>query len=263
MAARSKGQSKPVILPAGPLESCLRTMPNPTDTPGLVSRLRQHPVLGHLGADGLAALVQQAAVVRFAERAQIFAQGDDSRSVMAVAEGYVKLSAVTLNGREVVLDLAGPGSVFGELAVLNGWPRVAPATALADRVLPSIDHVRHLPGGFAQAPAEQADQLQHRRRRPVERTRECRTIDMPAAVRIAKALLRLAALHSRPVGGGPQIELALSQREPGGMTGLIREIINRYLGNWRDTGWLRLSDRGIILTDVQALRALVPDYDLD
>ena len=238
-------------------------MPNPADTPELVSRLRQHAVLGHLGADGLATLVQQAAVVRFAERAQIFAQGDDSRSVMAVAQGYVKLSAVTLNGREVVLDLAGPGSVFGELAVLNGWPRAAAATALADCVLLSIDG-----GAFSRAlgrePVAMMELIRLLSRR-LRKTTEQMTdvIDMPAAVRIAKALLQLAALHSRPVGGGLQIELALSQRELGGMTGSIREIINRHLGNWRDAGWLRLSDRSIILTDVQALRALVRDYDLD
>ena len=99
--------------------------------------------------------------------------------------------------------------------------------------------------------------------RRLQKTTEQMTdvIDMPAPVRIAKALLQL--LHSRPVGGGLQIELALSQRELGGMTGSIRETINRHLGNWRDAGWLRLSDRSIILMDVQALRALVPDYDLD
>ena len=238
-------------------------MPNPADTPAIVSRLRQHPVLGHLSADGLGILVQQAVVVRFPERAQIFAQGDDSRSLMAVAEGYVKLSAVTLNGREVVLDLAGPGSVFGELAVLNGWPRAAAATALVDCVLLSIDGAafsRTL-GREPAAMLELIRLLSQRLRKTTEQMTD--VIDMPASVRIAKALLQLAALHSRPVGGGLQIELALSQRELGGMTGLIREIINRHLGNWRDAGWLRLSDRSIILTDVQALRALVRDYDLD
>ncbi len=238
-------------------------MPNPVDTPTIVSRLRQHAVLQHLAGDGLASLVQQATILRFHERAQIFAQGDDSRSVMAVAEGFVKVSAVTLNGREVVLDLAGPGSVFGELAALNDWPRAAAATALADCVLLSIDGSA-FSRALSRAPAAMLELIRLLSRR-LRKTTEQMTdvIDMPAPVRIAKALLQLAALHSRPVAGGLQIELALSQRELGGMTGSIREIINRNLGNWRDAGWLRLSDRSIILTDVQALRALVRDYDLD
>ncbi len=41
------------------------------------------------------------------------------------------------------------------------------------------------------------------------------------------------------------------------------EIINRLLGNWRDAGWLRLSDRSIALTDVQALRTLLRDDALE
>ncbi len=238
-------------------------MPSSTDVPAIVSRLGRHPVLGCLGADGLAALVQQASMPRFRERAEIFAQGDDSRSLMAVTEGYVKLSAVTLNGREVVLDLAGPGSVFGELAVLNGWPRAAAATALSDCVLLSIEGAA-FSRALARAPAAMLELIRLLSRR-LRKTTEQMTdvIDMPAPARIAKALLRLAALHSRPVEGGLQIELALSQRELGAMTGSIREIINRHLGNWRDAGWLRLSDRSIVLTDVQALRTLVGDYECE
>jgi CRP-like cAMP-binding protein len=228
-----------------------------------VACLRQHPVLGHLGADGLGSLQQKVAVQRFPERAQIFQQGEHSRNVMAVAHGYVKLSAVTRNGREVVLDLAGPGSVFGELAVLNGWPRTATATALAECVLLSIDGAAfsHALGRTPAAMLELVRLLSRRLRKTTEQMTD--VIDMPASARIAKALLQLAALHSKPVPGGLQIELALSQRELGAMTGSIREIINRHLRNWRDAGWLRLSDRSIVLTDVQALRALLRDYELE
>ena len=228
-----------------------------------VACLRQHPVLGHLGADGLGSLQQKVAVQRFPERAQIFQQGEDSRSVMVVADGYVKLSAVTLNGREVVLGLAGPGSVFGELAVLNGWPRTATATALAECVLLSIDGAAfsHALGHRPAAMLEVIRLVSRRLRKTTEQMTD--VIDMPAPARIAKALLQLAALHSKPVPGGRQIELALSQRELGAMAGSIREVINRHLRNWRDAGWLRLSDRSIVLTDEQALRTLLRDYELE
>lgn len=228
-----------------------------------VARLRQHPVLGHLDADGLGSLVQKIAVQRFPERAQIFQQGDESRSVMAVADGYVKLSAVTLNGREVVLDVAGPGSVFGELAVFNGWPRAATATALAECVILSIDGAAfsRAVSRTPEAMLELFRMLSRRLRKTTERMTD--VIEMPAPARIAKAILQLAALHSKPVPGGLQIELALSQRELGGMTGSIREIINRHLRSWRDSGWLRLSDRNIVLTNVQALRSLLREYELD
>ncbi|MGH7153918.1 MAG: Crp/Fnr family transcriptional regulator [Acetobacteraceae bacterium] len=231
------------------------------DEGAILGRLGQHPVLRHLHDGGLTRLVRQAVVQSFAERATVFEQGDDRSSLMAVARGYVKLSVVTLNGREVVLDLAGPGSVFGELAALNGWPRSAAAVALTDCTLLAIDA-----GAFSRALAgapealmEMVRLLSRRLRRTTEQMTD--TLDLPAPARLAKALLELAALHSRPVRDGLQIELALSQRELGGMSGLIRESINRHLSNWRDAGWLRLSDRTITLTDIQALRALLRDYE--
>jgi len=231
------------------------------DEGAILSRLAEHPVLKHLHDDGLGRLVRQAVARRFAERETVFEQGDVSRSLMAVTQGYVKLSAVTVNGREVVLDLAGPGSVFGELAALNGWPRSAAAVALTDCTLLAIDA-----GAFSRALAEVPEALMEMVRllsRRLRRTTEqmTDTLDLPAPARLAKALLELAALHSRVVSDGLQIELALSQRELGGMSGLIRESINRHLSNWRDAGWLRLSDRTITLTDVQALRALLRDYE--
>jgi CRP-like cAMP-binding protein len=84
-------------------------------------------------------------------------------------------------------------------------------------------------------------------------------LELPAPVRLAKALLELAALHSRLGEGGLEISLPMSQRELGGMTGLIRESINKHLGSWREAGWLSQSGRTITLRNVAALRALVRD----
>jgi len=82
-------------------------------------------------------------------------------------------------------------------------------------------------------------------------------VDLPAPARLAKALFRLAALHSHPVPGGLRIDLMLSQRELGGMTGLTRESINKHLSGWRDSGWVQLDERAIVLSDLSALRGLL------
>jgi CRP-like cAMP-binding protein len=64
-------------------------------------------------------------------------------------------------------------------------------------------------------------------------------------------------LHSREAMDGLQINLPLSQRELGAMTGLIRESINKHLGTWRDAGWLSQAGRTITLHNLPALRALL------
>lgn len=225
--------------------------------------LARHQVLRRLPEAELAGLLRRATTQEFAERERIFDQGDAGRTVMAVVDGYVKLAASTETGREVIPEVAGPGAVFGELAVLNGWARAAEAEALSACRLLVIDGVE-----FVRTLMRQPDAMLEVVRLVSERLRTVTelmtdSVDLPAPARLAKALLRLAALHSHAVPGGLRIDLMLSQRELGGMTGLTRESINKHLSGWRDSGWVQLDDRAIVLTDLAAVRALLRHSNWD
>ena len=110
----------------------------PTQT-AVLEQLARHPLLQRLAREDLHALVGNATVRVFDERAVLFAQGDEGRSVLVMVHGYVKLSAVTAGGREVVLDVVGPGDLFGELGVLTDLARAATASALTPCSVLSID----------------------------------------------------------------------------------------------------------------------------
>jgi CRP/FNR family cyclic AMP-dependent transcriptional regulator len=228
----------------------------------ILEQLGRHPLLRRLVLDDLKSLVGDATVLVFAERDTVFAQGDPGQSALVVAHGYVKLGALTASGREVVLDVVGPGDVFGELAVLTEQSRAATATALAPTSLLSIDGRAFL-AALARSPDAMFWIIRLLGRR-LNRATEQMTdgLDLPAPVRLAKALLQLAALHSRPAADGLRINLPLSQRELGGMTGLIRESINKHLGLWREAGWLSQAGRTITLHDVAALHALLREHEM-
>ena len=92
-----------------------------------------HPrasILGLLAERDLLALLRQSSTRSMPKNRVLFRMGDEGRSVVLILQGYVKLSTMAANGREVVLEIAGPGSIFGEIAVLNGSPRRADATTL-------------------------------------------------------------------------------------------------------------------------------------
>ncbi len=225
----------------------------------VLEQLGRHPLLQRLAADDLKALVGNATVRVLDERAVVFAQGDDGRSVLVLVHGYVKLSAVTASGREVVLDVVGPGDVFGELGVLTEQGRAATAAALTPCSVLSIDGHAFL-AALGRSSEAMFWVIRLLGRRLNKATRQMTDgLELPAPARLAKALLQLAALHSRPAADGLQISLPLSQRELGAMTGLIRESINKHLGLWREAGWLSQTGRTITLHDVAALRALLGD----
>lgn len=229
----------------------------------LVEQLGRHALLRQFGQEELSGLVRRASLQNLAVRETVFSQGDQGASVLIVLKGFIKLSAVTMAGREVVLDVIGPGDVFGELAVLNDQPRAATAMTLAPTRLLAIDG-RSFIQTLSHSPAAMLGVIRLLSRRLSRTTAQMTDVlELPAPARLAKAVLELAALHSQPVSDGLRISLPLSQRELGGMTGLIRESINKHLGQWRDTGWLSLTERSITLHNVPALRGLLREYDVE
>jgi CRP-like cAMP-binding protein len=62
----------------------------------------------------------------------IFLRDDPARDLFLVRKGRVRLSILSSEGRELSLVHATQGDVFGEIALLDGGPRTANATALTE-----------------------------------------------------------------------------------------------------------------------------------
>jgi CRP/FNR family transcriptional regulator, cyclic AMP receptor protein len=222
---------------------------------------RTQNVLRLLPERDLLALLRQSSTKSLPKNRVLFRMGDEGRSVVLILQGYVKLSTMAPNGREVVLEIAGPGAIFGEIAVLNGSTRQADATTLTSCRVLAIDGglFRHLLAATPEAMFA-AIRLVTERLSAIT-AREMDAVSLPAPVRLAKALLRLAKLHSERVEDGVQIGFRLSQRELGAMTGLIRESINKHLKAWRAAGWVELCGNAVTLRNEHALRTFVRDNE--
>src|SRR3954447_12504103 len=92
----------------------------------------------------LADLARQAETRSYPVGTTIFDEGDLGDCVHVLRSGAVKVVRPS-HDAEVVLDVLGPGKVFGELAVLNSSPRTARLVALADSKTVVVDK-----GGFDQ-----------------------------------------------------------------------------------------------------------------
>ena len=78
-------------------------------------------------------------ISEFQRKQIIFSQGDDSKNVMYIQKGGVKLSVVNDVGKEAVVAILGPGNFFGE-GCLSGQPvRIGTATAITSTTLLIIE----------------------------------------------------------------------------------------------------------------------------
>lgn len=82
-----------------------------------------------LAKDQLEKVAALAVVKEFTKGSSIFFEGDDATGFYMVAAGKVKIFKMSLDGREQILHIFGPGEPFGEVPVFHGQP--FPANAIA------------------------------------------------------------------------------------------------------------------------------------
>ena len=61
----------------------------------------------------------------------LFVAGDPGNGFYRVEEGLLKISIVSASGAERILAILGPGSIVGDLAIIDGKPRSASVTRVA------------------------------------------------------------------------------------------------------------------------------------
>src|SRR6185503_15543130 len=96
----------------------------------IVELLGKSALFGSLAEPDLTAIAGRMRRVQFESDQMIFSRGDPGREIYLVLEGKIRLSILSSDGRELSFAHAGPGSIFGEIATLDGGERTAGATAI-------------------------------------------------------------------------------------------------------------------------------------
>ncbi len=224
--------------------------------------------LGAVGPDDLDALVSSGRMVRRAPGEALCLEGDPSSAVWFVVEGHVKLSKVALSGREVVLELRGPGEVVGEMGVIDGGPRSASVITLGPTELVALTPAEFF-DVVDRRPAISRRLLRHlvgRLRQAADRQLELGTADV--VVRLAQRLVELAgslgvdqtvdldAVAGDEATAGVLIAEGISQQDLADWCGTSRDSVVRALRHLRTAGLVDSGRSRVLIRDLPALRAL-------
>ena len=87
-----------------------------------VSAIARVSIFSKLSQTDIEDLTKIAAAKKYAPDKAVFFQGDPSDSLYIVVKGSVKVAKASEDGREKILDILGPGEIFGEFAMLDGHP---------------------------------------------------------------------------------------------------------------------------------------------
>jgi CRP-like cAMP-binding protein len=212
--------------------------------------------LAALTDEEAANLRSRAVTRRFRRGATLMNQGEAPGRVLVIEEGRAKITAITEDGRELVLAFGGPGDLLGELSALGGSPRVAtvralePLSALAvasgefEAFLDANPHVALVILRVVIARLRVADRQQ---------------VEFAAyqtVTRVARRLVELTERYGEQSGEGIRITLPISQEELAGWAGASREATTNALRDLRAVGLIETRRRHITVLDPEQLEQM-------
>ena len=92
--------------------------------------LRRCDVLSDISAEALQALLPGITMGSYRPRQVIYLPGDRAQGIHFLAQGRIKISKVTRDGKELTLAYRTEGDFFGEPCLLDGGPREEMAEAM-------------------------------------------------------------------------------------------------------------------------------------
>ena len=215
----------------------------------LAALLPANSVFADSSPDQLNDLLRAGKLQTLAPNEVILRQGDDGDSLVILLEGVVRVSMVTPNGREIILDYAEPGAVVGEIAVLDGEPRTASAISMWQGRLLRLS--RRSFEDYMERHPKIAIRLLRELARRLRQTNA--TIESDRAFTTGPRLARYLKRLSDSKVNGARLTSDLSQSELGMFVGISRENINRQLSAWANDGVIELSQGKIRVIDADYL----------
>jgi CRP-like cAMP-binding protein len=225
-------------------------------SPEVLDFLRASPVFGALPTHELGALAAAARETPCRAREYVFREGDAAQWLCLVKTGHVRIVHHSRTGKDVVLELLGPGEIFGGVAVIEQRPYPASAQATESSV------VVRIPAAVVVGLAErhplvvrEMALLIGRRLRAAHDAVKSLAVE-PVEARLAATLLRLADREGVRTKRGVELPFHLTRQGLADMSGTTVETTIRVVSRWlRDEVVEDRRDR-LVVRDQTALRAL-------
>ena len=191
-------------------------------------------------------------VRRYPAQSIMFFEGDEAYDVVVVRSGELKVS-VTIEEREVLLDVLGEGDVVGELSAIDGCARSATATALTavEVIAIAAPAFRRFLGEHPRVALILMRCVTGRLRDASRRQVEYGALD--AIGRVCRRLVEMMDRYGEPAGCAVVIRAPLTQGDIAAWAGLSREAVVKALGGLRTLGWVTTTPRSITVVNVDAV----------
>ena len=233
------------------------TVPHVCPWPVRKRALEHSPYFSGLSESELERIDARMVASSWAEGEALFHAGDAADALFIVAEGRIKLSAVSANGNESIADVLVPGELFGAMSTIGSPLYEQTASAMVGSCALRIDQARFR-SVLAEHPVVALRVLDDVAARLARAHADvgAQTGDT-VATRVATALLRLAdKVGTVQRDGSVLIEVPLSRADIAGLARSTPESVSRVMSGWRADGIIDSGRRWTAIRDRRALEAI-------
>ncbi len=187
----------------------------------------------------------------------IYFPDEPSQSIFLLKKGHVKISRLNPDGKEVILEIIGPGEIFGELSLLDeGAHRNEIAQALDDVLICAVkkqDFERMITMN-PELNLRVMKRIGLRMRKFEERVTDLVFKDVRK--RVASFLVGYAEEFGKMKHGIVTIKMHLSHQEIAFLTGSSRQTVTTTLNEFRSAGLIDFSREGITIKQFHKLKEI-------
>ena len=193
--------------------------------------------------DILREVASRGQIRKFPKNVTIIQEGDSGDTLFIILAGRVKVYASDDNGREVIIDIFGPGEYVGEM-VLDGGVRSASVMTLEPSTFAVISRA-DLRAHIVEHPDAAIFLITRLIKRTRKATNNIKTLAlMDVYGRVANLLLSLAVEDE----GKLVVTEKLTHQDIADRIGSSREMISRIMRDLTVGGYIEVRDRTIVMT---------------
>ena len=215
----------------------------------VIETIKIIPLFNGLPDDQLNDIGKIAVIKPFIKREYIFYEGDDGNGFYVVMDGQVKIFKVSMDGKEQILHIFGPGEPFGEVPVFTGRAFPANAQALSKTSLLFFPRVAFV-DLITKNPSLSLNMLAVLSMRLRQFTVQIENLSLKEVpARLAGYLLYLV----QEQGSENSVTLAISKGQLASLLGTIPETLSRIFSKMSNQNLIDVKEREIRLLDLEAL----------
>lgn len=222
----------------------------------MIKNLQKMDLFKNLSDEDFKELEPYLTTTLYKKKEDIFTEGDAPEWFYIVTTGKIKITKISHDGKEIILEIISPNDIFGGVAVLRNFPYPANAVAMEDSEVVKISrkNLMRLVDRFPNLMYIIALQLGDRMKSSYDSLKNI-ALDRVEA-RIAALLLKLSNKVGLETDEGLVIDMRLTKQDVADMVGTTVETSIRTFSKFKKQGLVADSDGKIIIKNKKGLSEL-------